>query len=91
MAIIHQKIVIHGQVQGVYFRASAKDTAEKLDLKGYVKNEPGGDVLAEVEGEAEAVAAFIQWCRQGPPSAHVTSVQTLEGALEHYPDFQVRR
>lgn len=91
MAIIHQKIVIHGEVQGVYFRASAKDTAEKLDLKGYVKNEPGGDVLAEVEGEAEAVSAFIHWCRQGPPSAQVTSVQNSEGELEHYSNFQIVR
>lgn len=91
MPIIHQKIVIHGQVQGVYFRASARDTAEKLDLKGYVKNEPGGDVLVEVEGEAEAVSAFVDWCHQGPPSARVTSVQTSEGTLAHYTDFQIVR
>jgi acylphosphatase len=73
------KIVISGRVQGVYFRASACDVARAQRLSGWVRNLPEGDVEAVVEGEEEAVQAFIVWCHDGPPGAHVTAVQVTRG------------
>jgi acylphosphatase len=67
-------LIIHGTVQGVFYRASAQNEARDLGLVGWVRNLPGGEVEAEVEGEAAAVDQFIDWCRSGPPGAQVTSV-----------------
>jgi len=68
-------IKIHGRVQGVFFRASARDTASKLGISGYVRNLRDGTVEAEAEGQEESVEKFIAWCRRGPPAANVLSVQ----------------
>ena len=69
---------IKGEVQGVFYRQSAKEEASRLGLRGWVKNLPDGAVAADAEGPAEAVDAFIRWCRRGPPSARVTDVEVTE-------------
>jgi acylphosphatase len=69
------RVIISGRVQGVYFRASARDVARRQRLAGWVRNRLDGDVEAVVEGEEGAVQAFIAWCHDGPPGAHVTAVQ----------------
>jgi acylphosphatase len=68
-------LVVSGRVQGVFYRAYARDRAESLQLGGWIKNRPDGGVEAVVEGEAENVDVFINWCRQGPPSARVEHVE----------------
>lgn len=68
-------LVITGRVQGVFYRAYARDQAESLYLSGWVRNRPDGAVEAVVEGEAANVDLFIDWCRQGPPSARVEQVE----------------
>ena len=67
-------VVIHGRVQGVFFRAYTADEANALEVKGWVRNLPNGNVEAVFEGEEKAVQNMIAWCRQGPPRAHVTRV-----------------
>jgi acylphosphatase len=69
------RILISGRVQGVYFRASARDIAGAHGVAGWVRNRADGDVEAVVEGEEAAVRAFTAWCHQGPPGAYVTKVQ----------------
>lgn len=67
---------VSGRVQGVAFRVSTRDEATELGLTGWVRNEPDGRVLLEAQGERDRVEAILEWCRQGPPGARVTSVDT---------------
>jgi acylphosphatase len=66
---------IAGSVQGVYYRESARRTAESLGLCGFARNLPDGRVEAVAEGPRLDVERFILWCHDGPPAAHVTSVE----------------
>jgi acylphosphatase len=61
-------------VQGVFFRYETKAMALKLGVNGWVRNLPNGQVEALVEGEKEKVEKLIEFCRRGPPGAHVTQV-----------------
>ena len=66
--------VVSGVVQGVFFRASAQNSARKLQLSGFVKNLPDGSVEVVAEGEEVLLNRFIEWCRKGPPGARVENV-----------------
>jgi acylphosphatase len=66
---------IRGRVQGVFYRQSALGEATRLGLTGWVRNRREGHVEALAEGPAEKVDAFVKWCWQGPPSAHVEAVE----------------
>ena len=79
------KINIQGKVQGVWYRASAKDKAIELGLTGKVWNEPNSDVGAIVQGPEDKVMQFIEWCKQGPPLARVEKVSYEE--LNDQPQF----
>jgi acylphosphatase len=84
------RVVISGRVQGVYFRASAGDMARAQRLSGWVRNRREGDVEAVVEGQEDAVQAFIVWCHDGPPGAHVTAVEvTMEPYAGEFHGFRV--
>ncbi|MGN6395468.1 MAG: acylphosphatase [Mucilaginibacter sp.] len=85
----HLKITIKGKVQGVFYRASTKAVADQLGVKGIVKNLPGGDVFIEAEGDKMSLGMFLDWCREGPENAEVTSVETNEGELKNYRNFEV--
>ena len=61
-------IVVHGSVQGVFFRASTQSQASEHSLTGWVRNLPDGTVEIHAEGEKESLDRFIEWCRQGPPA-----------------------
>ncbi len=87
----HWKIRVFGRVQGVYFRDSTREQAEKLGLTGFVKNEPDGSVLIEAEGEEEDLQALADWCLDGPQLAKVERVETSEGTLHGYNKFEIRR
>ena len=67
-------VYVSGQVQGVFFRESARERAERLGLAGWVKNLPDGRVEALFEGEPEKVREMIRWCEEGPPHATVEEV-----------------
>ena len=68
-------VVISGKVQGVWFRASTKDKAEQLNIKGWVRNTSDGKVEAMFEGDEENVNEILKWCYQGPPLAEVENVK----------------
>ncbi|HFC54458.1 MAG TPA: acylphosphatase [Gammaproteobacteria bacterium] len=84
------RCVVHGRVQGVFFRASTRDVAGKLGLSGGVSNLPDGGVEVIACGEARALEELRRWLRKGPPLARVESLQCeeLPGLPSHYrPDF----
>ena len=68
-------VYIHGRVQGVFFRASTRDKAKALGIKGWVKNCQDGSVEAVFEGEKEAVNTMVNWCKKGPAGALVKRVE----------------
>jgi acylphosphatase len=72
------RVVIHGRVQGVFFRVSCAHEARERGVSGWVRNLPGGAVEAVFEGPSAQVDAMIRFCRTGPPGAHVESVATTE-------------
>ncbi len=82
MAKARVHLIIHGYVQGVFYRASTCETARRLGLKGWVKNLPDGNVEALFEGDTVKLNEMIQWCRSGPAGAHVTDV------AEKWQDFK---
>jgi acylphosphatase len=82
----HVHLIIHGRVQGVWFRASTKETAENLGVKGWVRNLPDRSVEIDALGDTGIIEKFIQWCYQGPPGARVTNIDITE--LEAAVDIQ---
>jgi acylphosphatase len=68
-------VIVRGQVQGVFFRAEARDRAASLGLGGWVRNNPDGTVEAVFEGEDERVESILEWCRRGPDLAQVEDVE----------------
>ncbi len=85
------KLIIKGRVQGVFFRATSKEIADKTGVKGWVKNTPEGDVEAVVTGTEEDVQQFIQWCKKGPPGSKVTDVITSQHDETLFVDFSIMR
>ena len=89
-ARVHLKI--HGRVQGVYYRASTLQEAEKLGLTGWVINCPDGAVEAVAEGAKHRLEELIAWCRRGPDGARVTNVDVRwETAQNNFHGFSIRR
>ncbi len=68
--------IVYGRVQGVFFRTFVEEQAQYLDLKGYVRNLPAGDVEVVAEGERERVEKLIEYLKAGPPAAKVKRVVT---------------
>ncbi|MEM7469108.1 MAG: acylphosphatase [Pseudomonadota bacterium] len=69
------RYVVSGRVQGVFFRASARQEALRLGLRGWVRNLPDGRVESIACGELEQINAFEKWLEQGPPMATVSAVE----------------
>ena len=84
-------LLIQGKVQGVFFRASAKEVADRLGLNGWVRNTEEGDVEAMVTGADYQLQDFIAWCRQGPSGAVVRDVQVTEKQEETFQSFKILR
>jgi acylphosphatase len=87
----HLNVRVSGKVQGVFFRASAKEQADQLGVKGFVRNEPNGNVYLEAEGDENQLKLFLEWCARGPKRAQVTQVTSEESALMTIERFEVRR
>lgn len=87
MAKKHLNIKVSGLVQGVFFRHGAKEKADQLGITGFIRNEPDGSVYIEAEGGGESLNKFIEWCKRGPDSARVDSVEIKEGEFKNFQDF----
>ena len=91
MSTKHLSIRVTGKVQGVFFRASTQEEAQRLGLGGWVRNEADGSVRIEAEGDEDALDRLVAWCKHGPKQARVADVVVEEGEVEGYSDFQVLR
>lgn len=86
------RVLVSGTVQGVWFRESTRQEAERLGVAGWVRNLPDGRVEAAFEGPAMAVQAMAAWCQHGPPNAAVEQVEvTSEAPQRIAPPFRVLR
>lgn len=90
--IVQAELQITGRVQGVWYRASAQREAQRLGLRGWVRNREDGAVEAIAEGPRGDLEAFIQWCRRGPPAAEVEDVEvSWRPASGSFPAFDILR
>ena len=83
-------LLVHGRVQGVFYRASTQKSAEGLGLTGWVKNCADGGVEIHAEGNREKLEELIAWCRQGPPSASVSGIDLNWTEAEGFSSFEIR-
>ncbi|MEK6579294.1 MAG: acylphosphatase [Bdellovibrionota bacterium] len=90
--MIRRRVLVSGRVQGVGFRASTFRMSRKLkSLRGFVRNLPDGRVEAIFQGDSNEVHQIVEWCRQGPPSAHVSSIEIIDEELsDSLPSFVVK-
>ena len=88
--MIRRRVVIHGRVQGVFFRDSTRRLARQHGVAGWVANRPDGGVEAVFEGEEEAVGRLVAFSRKGPRGAEVRSVEVEEEEFEELQGFSVR-
>lgn len=74
--VIRLRLRIRGRVQGVWFREATRLEAERLGVRGWVRNVSDGSVEAALEGDPDAVRALEAWCHEGPPAARVLEVES---------------
>jgi acylphosphatase len=84
------RVLISGQVQGVFFRDTTRRLASSRGVAGWVRNNPDGTVEAVFEGEADAVDALVGFCREGPRGARVEEVRVRDEPVERIAGFEVR-
>lgn len=85
-----KRIVVKGRVQGVFFRVHAKQKADVLELRGWVKNCEDGCVELHVQGSPEKVLEMEKWCREGPPAAQVEHMVSTDAHVGKYDDFSIK-
>jgi acylphosphatase len=85
------RVHISGHVQGVFFRASCADRAERLGLSGWIRNASDGGVQAVFEGDDAGVEEMLAWCRKGPPHARVDRLEVVEEVPTGAEGFRITR
>ena len=89
MSVVRRRVVVHGRVQGVFFRDSLRERAQSRDVAGWVRNRPDGSVEAALEGEPDAVEGVLAFTRAGPRGAEVERVDVAEEEPEGLTGFDV--
>ena len=87
---VRRRVVVRGDVQGVFFRDSTRREAEQRGVAGWVENRADGAVEALFEGSPADVEALIEFCRSGPPQAEVRDVEVSEEEPTDLEGFRVR-
>ena len=88
--MIRRRVIVHGFVQGVFFRDTLRRRARQLGVSGWARNMREGSVEAVFEGEADAVERMVALSREGPSGARVDRVDVVEEPLEGLGDFAIR-
>jgi acylphosphatase len=88
--VIARRVLVGGEVQGVFFRDSCAREARRWGVAGWVRNRADGRVEAWFEGDAQAVEKLLTWCRQGPPRARVERVEVGEERPAAVQDFRIQ-
>jgi acylphosphatase len=84
------RVRAHGRVQGVFFRDSVRREADRRGVAGWARNCPDGTAEAVFEGDADAVAAMVEFVRGGPGHSEVERVEETREPPEGLSDFGVR-
>jgi acylphosphatase len=87
---IRRHLIVNGKVQGVFYRDSAREAAENEGVSGWAANRDDGSVEVVLEGPPDAVESVIGFCRTGPMSADVTSVEVTEEEPQGLSGFGTR-
>jgi len=87
---VRRRVILHGRVQGVFFRDWLRQRAEQRHVAGWAANRPDGTVEAVFEGAADAVQRLLDYCRSGPPQARVDRIEVRQEAPQSLSDFRVR-
>jgi acylphosphatase len=87
---IRRRLVVHGKVQGVFYRDSTRDAARDEGVAGWAANRSDGTVEVVLEGPPVAVESVVGYCRTGPSSAKVHSVDEHDETPEGLTGFQIR-
>jgi acylphosphatase len=91
MAVVRQRVVVHGRVQGVFFRDETRRLAEWHGVAGSIRNTTDGTVEAVFEGQPDLVAKLVAYCHEGPRGAAVERVEVYDEAPEGLRGFRVTR
>ena len=89
MSTVRRRVLAHGRVQGVFFRDAVRGLAQDAGVAGFVRNRDDGTVEAVLEGAPEAVGQLVDFCRSGPPDAHVERLDVGEEPPEGLSGFRV--
>ena len=87
---VRRRVVVHGRVQGVFFRDSCQRMASAAGVSGWVRNRNDGAVEAVFEGEPQAVDGMVAWMGQGPRSAFVERTEVFDEEPASESSFRVR-
>ncbi len=87
--MVCRQFKVSGRVQGVFFRASARDIADELNLTGHAINLPDGDVVVLACGAADAIGRLREWLQHGPPMASVGGVKEIAVNCENPDRFTI--
>jgi acylphosphatase len=87
--MIRRRVVVHGLVQGVFFRDTVRRRAEQLAVAGWVRNNWDGTVEAVFEGNSEAVESLVLLCHEGPRGARVDRAEVSEEDPEELGGFAI--
>jgi len=88
--VIRRRVVVHGQVQGVFFRDTTRRLAQQRGVSGWISNRPDGAVEAVFEGDEDAVDRLVDFSRRGPRGAQVDSVEVATEEPEGLTGFSIR-
>ena len=84
---VRKRVVVHGDVQGVFFRDSTEKEAQRRGVAGWVRNREDGSVEAVFEGDEGSVDALVDFCRSGPSQASVERVDVEDEEPEGLDGF----
>ncbi len=83
------KVIIEGIVQGVFFRQFIKDNADKLDVRGFVRNLNDGKIEVVMEGKNKEVEELLNRCKKGPTHSEIRNIQAEEMRHQGFSNFKI--
>jgi acylphosphatase len=89
VTVVRKRVVVHGRVQGVFFRDATRRLAERHGVAGSVRNTTDGTVEAVFEGPTDLVDELVAFCRQGPRGAAVERVEVYDESPEGVRGFRI--
>ena len=87
--MVRRRVIVHGRVQGVFFRDTTRRMAASRGVAGWVRNNPDGSVEAAFEGPADAVGEMVRFAHDGPRGAAVASVDVVDEEPEGLTEFRI--